>query len=87
MKYASFAWQIAKYCDFFYFFVICVRFHTHINTQAVNIVKNGQNCPLYSQVVRTAREFPSECSISVVAELQKRLFTTGEWATPEVTDA
>ena len=38
MKCASSAWQIAKYCDFFYFFlfVICVCLHTHINTQAVN---------------------------------------------------
>ena len=38
MKYASFAWRIAKYCDFFYFFhfVVCVCSHPHINTQAVN---------------------------------------------------
>ena len=38
MKYISFVWWIAKYCDFFYFFlfVICVCLHPHINTPAVN---------------------------------------------------
>ena len=38
MKYISFVWWIAKYCDFLYFFlfVICVCLHPHINTPAVN---------------------------------------------------
>ena len=38
MKYISFVWWIAKYCDFFHFFlfVICVCLHPHINTPAVN---------------------------------------------------
>ena len=38
MKYISFVWWIAKYCDFFYLFlfVICVCLHPHINTPAVN---------------------------------------------------
>ena len=31
-------------------------------------VKNSQNFPLYSQVVRTTREFPSECSIMSAPE-------------------
>ena len=38
MKYISFVWWIAKYCDLFYFFlfVICVCLHPNINTPAVN---------------------------------------------------
>ena len=35
MKYISFVWWIAKYCDFF-LFVICVCLHPYINTPAVN---------------------------------------------------
>ena len=37
-RYISFVWWIAKYCDFFYFFLffICVCLHPHINTPAVN---------------------------------------------------
>ena len=44
MKYISFVWWIAKYCDFFYFFlfVICVCLHPHINTPAVNCEKRSK---------------------------------------------
>ena len=49
MKYTSFAWWIAKYCDFFYFFlfVISVCLHPHTGGELLRMVKTFYRLTIY----------------------------------------
>ena len=76
MKYISFVWWIAKYCDFFYFFlfVICVCLHPHINTPAVNCEERSKLSTGGYQLTGRVHGL-SEHSISILSLTLKTVVT------------